>query len=90
MITEDNWNYSFYQNGRMQVCLCLIGAPSETGPQVKYGLTLLDEENREYFQRDFIDLSEAVQEINIRYAHWKFTLREEKSDEGGCSSCQAH
>ena len=90
MITTENWNYAFYKNGRMQASLNLVGSPSKEGVQVSYTLSLFDDQNKEYFNYDFNHLEEAIEQINIRYAHWDFSLHEDKSDSSGCSSCQAH
>ena len=90
MITEENWTYTYYKNGKMQAFLSLSGEQRASGPQIHYCLTLTDEDNQEYFQSDFIDLNQAVGQINQRYAHWQFRSREEIDDSSGCGSCQAH
>ena len=90
MFTTDNWNFALYKNGRMQASLNLIGSPHEDEVLIKYGLTLTDQDNKEYFNHDFDKLEDAIKEINIRYAHWDFSLSEEAAEADGCSSCQAH
>ena len=89
MIDENNWNYAGYKNGKFQAVINLVGQPAANDIEIRYSLTLIDDQNREYFQNDFDSLEVAMAELNSRYSHWEFFQKEEK-DEGGCSSCQAH
>ncbi len=83
-----NWNYAYYATEKQKALISLVGNNSKTGDvEFMYCPTVLDEENHELFQAEFLSLSEAINFMNERYSHWNFM---EKASSSGCGSCEAH
>ncbi len=90
-INTENWTYSRLVNGSYSIGI-YIGADEasiENGNYIYY-LTLLENDEKEVFQKEFHSLFDAINFANNKYYDWQFQdLRIAKSSEG-CGSCSAH
>ena len=91
LIDSENWSYARLQNGAYSIGI-FIGADEASlneGGYIYY-LTLLENEEKEIFQKEFHSLFDAINFANNKYHDWKFQdLRTATSGEG-CGSCSAH
>ena len=91
-ITLDNWNYCYFKTRDMKAFISMGGMPSidEEEAQLIYNVTLSDFSHKEMFQKDFINLSDAIKYLEKRYGHWEFENPLLEKESAGCSSCSAH
>lgn len=82
-----NWNYSYYNSEHFKALISIVGEEDNGDFILKYCPTVLDEEEQEVFQEDFLALGDAIDFINKRYGHWSFM---DPTQKDGCSSCAAH
>ena len=90
-ITTENWSSCAYLSNKLMALITFGAEP--VGDSIKdiYYVTVLDmkDEGKEVFQREFQELSLAIDTINEKYSSWEFSMR--KNDQGsGCSDCAAH
>ncbi len=55
---------------------------------LEYYVTVLENEEREVYQKDFDSLTEACLYLNENYGDW--TLEDQTATKSGCSTCAAH
>lgn len=87
-IDLNNWNYAYFTSGenRIQIFMGLDLSLREI-----YSVTSTDLEARtDSFQKEFQDLTSAIDFINERYGHLKLILGEAPKEGSGCDTCQAH
>jgi len=89
---ENNWNFSQFVLGDLTAFISLCGENNNENIEYFYSLTVVDQDNKELFQKDFKVLSEACNSINSKYQdYWQFQQSiEEKKEGSGCDSCVAH
>lgn len=86
-----NWNHCQYLNGENKAIISIAASPGILDDQFSYLVTVLDAENNEIFQRDFLKVDAACHFINTKYSEfWDFEDLSISKDTGGCSSCVAH
>ncbi len=97
MLTEQNWNYSYYQLQHYKALISLAARPCQQDPEGViqfYTVGLYDEEFKEITPaEEFLELSDAVQYVRRKYGQWPFIDQLEvnaQKSKGGCSSCSAH
>ena len=92
MITNTNWNYSFYKTKRFKAFIALCGVPFEDSTKTVYSVTVTEEEdNKEVIQKDLDSVEEATALINDKYGHWEFVDGAHNTGSStGCSTCSAH
>lgn len=92
LITEENWPYSRLKNDNYQAFISFGAIPDPQQDQVKYiySVTVTDSDFQELLQKNFSDMSGALECINKTYGHWQYQLASEKPSGDGCSSCVAH
>jgi hypothetical protein len=86
-LTQDNWTFCQYKSLKSKA---FISLGAEPGQDILFFITCIDlKDDQELFQKTFINLKDALSEINRRYGHWHFEdLRQ--SEDQGCGSCSAH
>ncbi len=89
MMNELNWTSSYFKNEHLRCFLALGAKPDGNEVVLEYCLTLTDHDYNEVFQKNFLDLSKAIETINKDYADWEF-IRSGKIKDGSCGSCTAH
>ena len=88
-ITPSNWNYSYYKCGDLRAQIFLGADPY--CDEILYLVTSTDLNcEKEYFQREFINLDKAINFINERFSHFHLVEGVYKESESGCGSCSAH
>ncbi|MBT3584179.1 MAG: hypothetical protein HN509_04695 [Halobacteriovoraceae bacterium] len=78
----DNWTFCHFKSLQLKAFICIGGEPDTDHPI--YSVTTTDEDEQEFFQKDFDQLQSAVEFINGRYGAWEFVDAQNKS---GCDSC---
>lgn len=86
-ITPMNWNTSIYKSLNLKAFIS-IGADPESPEQILYMVSLTDDEHREYFQEEFLQLDDACSFINQRWGDWDET--DLAASGSGCGTCEAH
>ncbi len=89
MFNQENWTYTAFSSGELQIKISQGGMPTEEGLKELFWVSLLDNEFQALWQEEFLELEQACEFANQRYLHWDFS-DQRPSDEGGCSSCAAH
>lgn len=88
--TPENWNYCQYRNEDLKAIISFGASPDILDDSFQYYITLLDDENNEVFQEEFESLSDACENINLKYSNfWDFTNLDKAKPEPGCSTCVA-
>ena len=89
--TPENWNHCQYLNETKKAIISFGANPSDSGEvNFIYYITILDEDNKEHFQSQYLDLDEACSSINTKFSElWEFKDLS-AAPSGGCSSCEAH
>ncbi|MBD64415.1 MAG: hypothetical protein CME62_04365 [Halobacteriovoraceae bacterium] len=92
IITEENWNYTFYENLNFKVFISLTAYQDEQNQiETGYIVNITDEFDNEVLQKNFVALPNACRYINDKYASvWNFTSRLQQTSGSGCSTCVAH
>lgn len=91
MFNLENWGTSSYSNENIKAFISLAGALSESeNTNIIYAVTVLENDEVEVFQKDFTELTQAIEFTNNRYGHWDFSDQGLKKSGGGCSDCSAH
>lgn len=93
MITTENWTYSHYANNNLKAIISFGASPTDSGICEEYFATVIDEEGKDIFQKQFQELKNACDYINGRYQEiWDFVdaTNLTSSKEGGCATCVAH
>lgn len=88
-VNLENWTYTRYTNEDF-MALITFGADPESilEDRLDYYVTVLENEEKEIFQKHFTALSEACLFINEKYGDWEF--QDETATKSGCSTCAAH
>lgn len=88
-INLENWTYTRYSNADF-MALVTFGADPESlkEDRMEYYVTVLQNEEKEVFQKRFDALGDACLFINENYADWEF--QDETATKSGCSTCAAH
>jgi hypothetical protein len=91
-VTAENFMVARYQTPD-RLAFVSFGADSSTNddqPQWLYSVTITDHDYKEFFQEDFVELENALDQLNKKYRHWDLIIAGEKKSGDGCSSCHAH
>lgn len=56
--------------------------------RLEYYVTVLEDEEKEIFQKEFNSLSDACLYLNENYGDW--TFEDQTATKSGCSTCAAH
>ncbi len=88
-INIENWSYCRYQKGDF-MAMITFGASLDSIQEgaLEYYVTVLENEEREVYQKDFDSLTEACLYLNENYGDW--TLEDQTATKSGCSTCAAH
>ncbi len=88
-INIENWSYCRYQKGDF-MAMITFGASLDSIQEgaLEYYVTVLENEEREVYQKDFDSLTEACLYLNENYGDW--TLKDQTATKSGCSTCAAH
>ncbi|MCK6595609.1 MAG: hypothetical protein L6Q33_10440 [Bacteriovoracaceae bacterium] len=93
-IHHSNWMTSYYKNQNLKAFISLVADLHPSNPELvvtHYGLTMTNTDGEELFQELFLDIDQALNELNERYDDWKLIeMAKTLSDGDGCSSCAAH
>lgn len=89
-VDAENWTFSGYKSTDLLAFIHLGAEPRGDQAQILYLVTVLNQDEEEVFQMEFLTLPEAIDSINGRYHHWEFVDRTQRLDDGGCGSCSAH
>lgn len=92
LINSDNWTFCHYASANLKAIISFGASPESTSDELEYYVTVIDEEGKDVFQKDFNSLDSACSYINNRYQKiWKFVDATVKTvDASGCSTCVAH
>lgn len=92
LINSDNWTFCHYASKDAKAVITIGSSPELEEDQFEYFVTVIDEDNNEIFQKDFLKLEVACAYINQRYKDmWNFVDATAKvKQDGGCSTCVAH
>ena len=83
MITEQNWNYSYFQKNHEKAFVSIGADPEEE--DILYFVTIAQGENlEELFSQEFIRIEHAVDFINEKYGHWSYI---DPLSSSTCHSC---
>jgi hypothetical protein len=88
-VNIENWTFSRYKSGDFMAMIS-FGADPETIEEgrLDYFVTVLQNEEREVFQKPFSALSDACLFLNEKYGDWGF--EDQTATKSGCSTCAAH
>lgn len=88
-VTVENWTYCRFQKGKF-LAFVSFGADPESIAQdrLEYYVTVLEDEEKEIFQKKFDGLTDACLYLNQNYSDWNF--EDQTASKSGCSSCAAH
>ena len=94
-VNSENWSFSQYKSSRIRAFISLGGEPGDENDfQELYLVTTTNEDyTKEFFQKPFYILENALQFLNSRYGHWEFLdlkITPNGTDTGGCGDCAAH
>ena len=92
IINSDNWTFCHYASKDTKAVITIGASPELEQDLFEYFVTVIDEDNNEVFQKEFLKLDSACTYINARYKDmWEFidATAQVKKD-GGCSTCVAH
>jgi hypothetical protein len=89
-IDADNWTFAGYKSSDLLAFIHLGAEPCGDDTKILYLVTVLNADEEEVFQMEYMTLPEAIDSINGRYHHWDFIDRSQRQDGGGCGSCAAH
>ena len=88
--TPNNWNYSQFQNQNLKAIISLGCDPDILGTRFSYFVTVLDEDDNEVYQEEFMALDRACEAMNSKYGGiWEYKDLSKPSS-SGCDSCSAH
>ncbi len=88
-VNVENWSYCRFEKGAF-LALITFGADPESlaQDQMEYYVTVLENEEKEVFQKKFESLPEACLYLNDAYGDWSF--QDQTATKSGCSTCAAH
>lgn len=88
-VNTENWTYCRYQMGNV-LAMISFGANPESlkEDRLEYYVTVLEDEEKEIFQKEFNSLSDACLYLNENYGDW--TFEDQTATKSGCSTCAAH
>lgn len=91
-MTQENWNYSYFKQNQNKAFISFCAQPIENTKEIAihYAITVTDSDDNEIFQQNYLNLNDAISQINQRYQEWDYFNLSERSDAGGCGSCSAH
>ena len=88
-VNIENWTYCRYENGNF-MAIITFGTDSESLSMnsFHYYVTVIEDDEKEVFQKSFDSLAEACLYLNENYADWNFN--DQTAMKSGCSTCAAH
>lgn len=88
-VNVENWSYCRYASGSF-MALVTFGADPESvmEDRMEYYVTVLENEEKEVFQKTFQNVAEACLYLNQNYGDWG--LQDQMVKKSGCSTCAAH
>lgn len=91
IITEDNWNFSFYKNEHFKAFISVCADYNENDNDSKhYIVHICDNDEVSIHEIKFEQLNKACRYINNKYCEvWDFNSLLQSTG-GGCSTCVAH
>lgn len=91
-ITTQNWNHTHYNSNNLKAIVSIGASPEIPEKDFIYFVTVIDENNNELLQEEFMTDEKACSYINTKYQNiWDFIdLTADKTSESGCSTCVAH
>lgn len=88
-VNVENWSYCRYQSGSFMALISFGANPdSISEDRLEYYVTVLENEEKEVFQKQFDSVTEACLFLNQTYGDWGFEDQTVKKE--GCSTCAAH
>ncbi len=91
MVTVNNWNYSYFENGEHRAIVSFGASPELLDDEFVYYVTVLDQDDNEIYQQEFTEVANACTFMNQKYGDfWDFKDMSQKNTSGGCGSCVAH
>jgi hypothetical protein len=88
-VNLENWNYCRYEKEAFMALITFGANPDSVAEdRIEYYVTVLEDEQKEIFQKSFESLSEACFYLNENYSDW--TFEDQTATKSGCSTCAAH
>ena len=88
-VNLENWTFCRYEMGNMLAMITFGACPeSLLEDRLEYYVTVLEDEEKEVFQEQFVTLAEACVFLNEKYGDW--TFEDQTATKSGCSTCAAH
>lgn len=87
LITPDNWTFCQFKQGNQKAQITFGATPASD--DLIYFVSVLDKEDRDLFQKEFLKIEAACHFLNSNYHDWDFVNQLSQSADG-CSSCSAH
>lgn len=88
-VNVENWSYCRYQSGTFLAFISFGADPESIAlDRLDYFVTVLENEEKEVFQKQFESLNSACLFLNETYGDWSF--ENQTATKSGCSTCAAH
>lgn len=88
-VNTKNWTYCRFLKGNVMAMISFGASPESVAlDRLDYYVTVLEDEEKEIFQKEFSSLNEACFYLNEHYGDWDF--EDQTAPKSGCSSCSAH
>ncbi len=88
-VNIENWTYCRYEKDNFMAMISFGASPeSMEEDRLEYYVTVLEDEDKEIFQKNFDSLHDACFYLNENYQDWMF--EDQTATKSGCSTCAAH
>ena len=88
-INVKNWSYCRFLNHHFMAFISFGSHPEKVEfGELEYYVTVLEDKEKEVFQKTFDSLTEACLYLNQHYGDWNF--EDQTAPKSGCSTCAAH
>jgi hypothetical protein len=89
MVTPENWTYCRFKSENFSAFISFGASPESLIEEAfEYFVTVIENDERETFQRQFPSLASACLYLNSQYGDWSFD--DQTIKKSGCSTCAAH
>lgn len=88
-VNIENWTYCRFENKNLMAFISFGACPESIEKNMlDYYVTVLEDQEKEVFQKSFHSLAEACIYLNEYYGDW--TFENQTATKSGCSTCAAH
>lgn len=88
-VNTDNWTFCRYEKENFLAQITFGANPESIAEdRLEYYVTVLQDEEKEIFQKEFTTLQDACLYLNASYSDWNFV--NQTAEKTGCSTCAAH